>query len=190
MQSSLPTLFAALLVCAQLCAAHFKIAVPAPRTGAGGSNELIFPCGGLPLGERTPFSIVGGWINGTNSHNDTKSDISIAITDKDPVVADFKSFYTGMYGIGPFNATTDLSSVAGAVDGANAVLRVVMDAGHGEPLNICIDVTLQGTAPVKPSSGASAEPTGTKAPSTVNLYSGVDTLVVSMVGLLAVVLVA
>ncbi|TPX77121.1 hypothetical protein CcCBS67573_g01610 [Chytriomyces confervae] len=188
MHASLQTLVAALLVCAQLCAAHFKVATPAPRKGAGGSNELIYPCGGLPLGERSPFAIVGGWINGTNSHNDTKSDISIAITDKDPVVADFKSFYTDLYGIGPFNATTDLSSVAGAVDGANAVLRVVMDAGHGEPLNICIDVTLQGTGSAKPSSVASAEPTGAKTPSTANLYSGVGALAVSMFGLLAAVL--
>ncbi|KAI8851024.1 hypothetical protein BC829DRAFT_387792 [Chytridium lagenaria] len=91
--------------------AHFKVTAPPARFKS--EALMVFPpCGGVPLGQRTPFPISGGIVEGVSYHPSANLNFSMAITDSDPDVK----------------------------VGTNATLRIVYEAGDGL-LHQCVDVT-------------------------------------------------
>ncbi|KAJ3375201.1 hypothetical protein HDU84_000672, partial [Entophlyctis sp. JEL0112] len=138
--------FFALAAFATACLAHFDIDYPPPRNGTEDLTELIQPCGGLPLGERTVIPLVDGAfvISGSLEHPTAQTNFSIVVGDEDPTESQFeKTFFPGGYNIteyiGDFNFTANVSTISSIVDGSNAVIQVAMDTEDGY-LTVCLDV--------------------------------------------------
>ncbi|KAJ3099135.1 hypothetical protein HDU96_010813 [Phlyctochytrium bullatum] len=148
----------ALLVCiwAPLSVeAHFKVSSP-PARFKSEALQVIPPCGGVPLGQRTPFPLAGANLKGDSFHASAQMTFSLALVE-DPKESDFSagSFSTvttaALAKPGPFEVVVDLTKVQEAKVGANATLRIVYNAGDGI-LYQCSDVTL--TAAETPSTTA------------------------------------
>ncbi|KAJ3384725.1 hypothetical protein HDU84_002664 [Entophlyctis sp. JEL0112] len=139
--------FFALVVFATACLAHFDIDYPPPRDGTEDLTELIHPCGGLPLGNRTVITPVDGVFNisGSLEHPFAQANFSIVVGDEDPTDSEFgQTFFPGGLEateyMGDFDFPANITSIPEIVDGSNAVIQVAMITVDGY-LTVCMDVT-------------------------------------------------
>ncbi|KAI9336954.1 hypothetical protein BDR26DRAFT_864271 [Obelidium mucronatum] len=139
-------LLPALLVLVATVSAHFVINTPTSRP-FDEDRQTIGPCGGLPLGKRTAFPLVGGIVSGALYHPSALANFSIVISNTDPTASQFGKAPIGPgFNVklteGPFSTDPiDLTKVSGAVDGANATIQVAINTVDGI-LFICSDVKL------------------------------------------------
>ncbi|KAJ3113267.1 hypothetical protein HK100_002045 [Physocladia obscura] len=140
-------LFALLLSLAATGSAHFFITSPVPRAGSSDGTELIYPCGGLPLGTRTTLTPVNGVfpIKGGLAHPTAVANFSIVVGNEDPILSQFAvTFFDGGENLGLvegyFTFDADVADIPAITDGANAVIQVEMDTADGH-LDVCMDVT-------------------------------------------------
>ncbi|KAJ3132938.1 hypothetical protein HK100_004819 [Physocladia obscura] len=178
-----------LLAFAGVCSAHFDLDSPAPRAGTQDLTELVPPCGGLPLGNRTVIAPVEGvfHITGELEHPTAQTNFSLYIGSDDPTQAQFTTYFDNGYNItlhlGAFNFTANVGDIPAVVNGANAVIQVAMFTPDGH-LTACADIVEPcQTFLLSASTGDSSTTTG----SFTSAKSGTRASVVASAGLLALV---
>ncbi|CAO3657711.1 unnamed protein product [Umbelopsis ramanniana] len=163
--------------------AHYQLTYPQSR-GFTEDNEPVAPCGGFNTVNttRSEFPIKGGFLEINSEHVQYQYSVHLALN-SNPGAADFTASNTTVAnGTNAFPEQAclqvDLSKVSGAVDGANATLQIVYNAGDSI-LYQCTDVVLKTTptswntsacynangASSSSSSGSASQPSSTSAPS-------------------------
>ncbi|KAJ3113266.1 hypothetical protein HK100_002044 [Physocladia obscura] len=168
-----------LLTLAGVCLAHFDIDSPAPRDGTEDLTELIPPCGGLPLGNRTVITPVDGifHITGALEHPTAQANFSLYVGNDDPSQVQFATYFDGGYNttlhLGDFDFKANVADIPAVVDGVNAVIQVAMFTPDGH-LTACSDITFSFSASTAETSTseAVASTSGNPYAAPSNVYSG------------------
>ncbi|KAJ3010645.1 UNVERIFIED_CONTAM: hypothetical protein HDU68_002040 [Siphonaria sp. JEL0065] len=178
-----------LALLASSASAHFKVYTPQFRPGTG-KPELISPCGDIPMGNRTDFPIVGGFVNGNYGHNGT-GHISAVVSATDPTADQFQKYFINVRGganatfyAGNFSEAVDFSKVPNATDGAPVTVQMVLYNGD-EVFYLCGDLTLRNPVTATATTPAASTVKPTAAASFANGLQTVSGVVMVVMAALA-----